>query len=111
MDITFSSTKQEKVFNSAKELNRVYGELRAKAIMKRIAQLSAADNLEHLRNAPGRCHLLKGNLSQTFSLDLDGPYRLLFESTDDPLPQLEDGTIDWNQIASVKVLEVRDTHE
>lgn len=75
--------------------------------MKRMGQLAAADNLEQLRNAPGRCHLLTGNLSQTFSLDLDGPYRLLFESTE----ELEDGTIDWNQITSVRIPEVRDTYE
>lgn len=111
MDISFSSSKREKQFNSAKELNKVHGQQRAKAIMKRMGQLAAADNLEQLRNAPGRCHLLTGNLSQTFSLDLDGPYRLLFESTEDPPPQLEDDTIDWNQITSVRILEVRDTHE
>jgi plasmid maintenance system killer protein len=111
MDITFSSSRQEKEFNTDRELVWSHGQLRAKTIMKRMAQLAAADNLEQLRNAPGRCHLLKGDLAQTFSIDLDGPYRLLFESTEYPPPQMQDGTIDWTQITSIRILEVRDTHE
>lgn len=99
------------MFSSAKELNKVYGQKRAKVLMKRIGQLSAADNLEQLRNAPGRCHLLKGNLAHSFSLDLDGPYRLLFESTAEPPPLMDDGSLDWNKITDVRILEVRDTHD
>lgn len=110
MDIEFSSTKQEKEFNSAKELQKAHGPQRAKAIKRRMGQLSAADNLEQLRNAPGRCHALKGNLAGVFSFDLDGPYRLLFEPTDKP-PPLDDGSINWSLITSVRILEVRDTHE
>lgn len=111
MDIVFATTKMEKEFNSAKELNKSHGQQRAKVIMKRMTQLRGADNLEQLRNAPGRCHLLKQNLAGIFSLDLDGPYRLLFEPVENPPPLLEDGSIDWSLVTSVRVLEVRDTHE
>ncbi len=111
MDIEFSSTKQEKEFNSAKELQKAHGQQRAKAIMRRMGQLSAADNLEQLRNAPGHCHVLKGDLAGVFSFDLDGPYRLLFEPTDNPPPLLNDGSINWSLITSLRILEVRDTHE
>jgi len=111
MDIVFSSSKLEKEFNSGKELNKVHGPQRAKAIMKRVTQLAVADNLEQLRNAPGRCHVLKGDLAGIFSLDLDGPYRLLFESTGDSPPALDDGSIIWSLISSVRILEVRDTHD
>lgn len=111
MDIVFASTRLEKEFNSGKELNKAHGQQRTKAIMKRMAQLAAADHLEQLRNAPGRCHVLKGDLAGVFSLDLDGPFRLLFEPSDNPLPTLEDGSINWSSIGSVRILEVRDTHE
>lgn len=111
MEIVFSTTKQEKEFNSQKELNKAHGQQRAKAITKRMGQLSAADNLGQLRNAPGRCHVLKGDLAGVFSVDLDGPYRLLFEPTESPPPVLDDGSINWSVITSVRILEVRDTHE
>jgi proteic killer suppression protein len=111
MDIVFASTKLEKEFNSGKELNKAHGQQRAKAIMKRMTQIAAADNPGQLRNAPGRCHVLKGDLAGIFSLDLDGPYRLLFEPVDNPPPVLEDGSINWSLVTSVRVLEVKDTHE
>ncbi len=111
MDVVFSSTKLAKEFNSAKELNKVHGQQRAKSIMKRMMQLAAADNLDQLRNAPGRCHVLKGDLACIFSLELDGPYRLLFEAADASPSITEVGSINWSLITSVRILEVRDTHE
>jgi plasmid maintenance system killer protein len=111
MELRFLTTRLEKEFSSEKGLKKAHGQERAKKIMTRMGQLSAADDLEQLRNAPGRCHVLKWNLRNTFSLDLDGPYRLLFESTVVPPPVCPDGSLDWAAIKSVCILEVRDTHE
>lgn len=75
-----------------------------------MTQLSAADNLDQLRNAPGRCHMLIGNLAGIFSLDLDGPYRLLFSASE--IDALEaDNSIDWRLVTKVRILEVRNTHD
>lgn len=41
--------------------------------------MRAAPTLEAMRNLPGRCHELRGNRGGQLSIDLDGPYRLLFE--------------------------------
>ena len=45
------------------------------------------------------------------SLDLDGPYRLIFEVANNPIPLKTDGGLDWIQVTSIKILEVEDTHE
>lgn len=111
MDIDFATTKLERQFNSRKELVKVHGPERAKAIMKRMAQLVAADNMGHLRGAPGRCHALTGNYAGMFTLDLDGPYRLFFRPSNDPVPLLDDGSVNWSMVTSVTVIEVSDPHE
>jgi proteic killer suppression protein len=43
-------------------------------------------------------------------VDLDHPYRLLFIPANDPLPEREDGGLDWSQVAEVEIIGVVDTH-
>jgi proteic killer suppression protein len=64
-----------------------------------------------MRNLPGRCHELRGKSPAELSLDLDGPYRLIFEPADDPVPVKDDGGLDWTKVQGVTVLRVEDTHE
>jgi proteic killer suppression protein len=59
---------------------------------------------------PGRLHELSGNRAGQLSLDLDGPYRLIFAPDHNPVPRRTDGGMDWNQITAVLVLEIEDTH-
>lgn len=42
---------------------------------------------------------------------LDHPYRLIFESADEPIPTKSDGGIDWTKVTAVRILGVEDTHE
>ena len=60
-------------------MNRTYGPERAKQLRKRLAQLRAAEVLADMRRLPGaRCHALRGDRKGRLSVDLDGPYRLIF---------------------------------
>ncbi|MBC8121563.1 MAG: killer suppression protein [Gemmatimonadaceae bacterium] len=111
MDITFSGGKFEKECNSVRLLERRYGVPRARRISLRLQQLAAAETLEDLRNLPGRCHELRGDRAGQFSLDLDGPYRLLFVPTNEPLPKKKDGGIAWKGVTAVCILSIEDTHE
>lgn len=45
------------------------------------------------------------------SLDLDHPYRLIFEPANEPIPTKPDGGLDWNKVTAVRILGVEDTHE
>jgi proteic killer suppression protein len=73
--------------------------------------LRAASVLEDLRHLPGRCHELHGTRAGQLSLDLDHPYRLIFESANDPIPRKADGGLAWTEITAVLILGVEDTHE
>lgn len=111
MDIKFKSEKLAKEYNTSKLLVRAQGEVRARLIRRRLDALNAATILGDLRNTPGRLHELRGNRKGQFSMDLDGPYRLLFMANHDPVPTRFDGGLDWSRITAITILGVEDTHE
>lgn len=99
--------------NQAKEMVKAYGPLRAKKLRLVLTSLRAAPNLAAFAppmSPPHRCHELTGNLKGKLSLDLDHPYRLLFVPEHVPLPQREEGGLDWSQVTAVTIKGVEDTH-
>lgn len=111
MDIIFSSKKLQKDCNHHERLVKRYGLRRAQLIELRLMQLRAASTLSEISTLPPlRCHELKGNLAGQLSVDLDHPYRLLFEPANDPVPYKADGGLDWSKVTAVRILGVEDTH-
>jgi plasmid maintenance system killer protein len=94
---------------SDRELQRRLGAERARKLRTRRSALRAAETLDDLRHAPGRCHELTGNYAGLLSLDLDGPYRLIFRPGEevDPKPG---GGLDWTKVTTVVVIDVVDPH-
>ncbi len=111
MEIAFAGKRMEKTCNESVSMVREYGPECAKKLKLRLTQLSAAVTLEDLRNASGRCHELTGNRSHQLSLDLQGPYRLIFEPADHEGTAKDDGGIDWSLVHAVVIIEVVDTHD
>lgn len=114
MEIQFRETKFAKECNDQRLLLRKYGTKRARILMQRLTELSAANTLAELdpRFLPGpRCHELKGELAGQLSLDLDHPYRLLFRPAAQPPPHKADGGLDWTQVTAIVILGIEDTHD
>ncbi|MEO0013676.1 MAG: hypothetical protein RLZZ535_2065 [Cyanobacteriota bacterium] len=111
MDIVFKNQKFKKECNNQRLLQKQHGQIRAKRIRQRLDDLRAADVLEDMRNLPGRCHELRGDRAGQLSLDLDHPYRLIFEPANEPIPIKPDGGIDWKKVTAIKIIGVDDTHE
>ena len=110
MDIFFRDKRLQDACNESRRLNRRYGADMAKVIRRRRDDLRAARTLEDLRNLPGRCHELGGDRAGQLSIDLRGPYRLLFAPAHDPAPTKTDGGLDWTQVTAVEIIDVEDTH-
>ena len=111
MDILFQDQKLARVFNDESLLIRKHGPRRAKLLRRRIYECKAAENLEVLRSLPQvRCHELKGNREGTLAVDLDHPYRLIFEPANNPIPRKPDGGLDWTGVTAIRVLTVEDYH-
>jgi proteic killer suppression protein len=110
MEVHFATKKLCQVLSSDKERVKAHGANVGKKIQLRLVQLAAADNLEALRNASGRCHELHGSRAGQLALDLTGNLRLVFEPTADPPPSKTDGGLEWASVTAVTVLEVTDYH-
>lgn len=111
MDIVFEDKQFALLCNNLRLLERKNGRQRAKLIQQRLNALLAAEVLEDMRHVPGKCHELRHNRAGQFAMNLDGPYRLVFEPANEPFPTRPDGGIDWNKVTAVRILGVEDYHE
>lgn len=113
MDIFISDKRLRKVAHDDAACRRQYGVDMAKKIAIRLAVLRAAESLADFwppKSGPERCHELKGDLKGTFSVDLNQPYRLLFQSTSKPAADEADEQQRWKSITSIDILAIEDTH-
>jgi plasmid maintenance system killer protein len=110
LDIVFRTKKLQKSCSDQKAMVKNWGPDQAKRLRRRLDDLRAAENLSLMMELPGRCHELKGDHQGQLSLDLVHPYRLIFEPAHDPVPEKEDGGLDWTEVTGVRILGVEDTH-
>ena len=111
MIIQFATADLRETCNDDRLATRRWGAVRSKLVLRRLAQMVAARTLAVLLTTPGRPHPLKGNRLGVFSIDLDWPYRLLFEPLEvENQKKSERKVFDLNEITAVRVLEIEDTH-
>lgn len=111
MEVSFRGARLAKLCTDKTLRQRKLGPERAKKVLLRLNQMSAAEHLGELVALPqARCHQLSVDRDEQFSLDLDGPYRLIIEVTDRPIPRNADGGIALEQVTRVTVTDLTDTH-
>lgn len=110
MEILFSNSRLEKECCDSKIRRKRHGDERARRLGRRLDDLQAAATLSVMRTLPGRCHELTADRKGQLALDLDGPYRLIFEPTHEPLPLDENGSLDWDRVTSIRILLIGDYH-
>ena len=111
MDVLFDNSDLREECNDSRLLRRRHNVHRAKLIRRRLDDLSAVPSLETMRSLPGRCHELVGKRKLQLSVDLDGPYRLLFRPINEPIPVRAEGGLDWANVTAVSVIGIVDTHD
>lgn len=111
MIITFKTKKLKRIFDSKRNILKVYGEVRGKTLINRMVVLRAATCLKEVPvKKPDRRHKLSHNRKGQFAVDITGNYRLVFEPNNNPLPLRKDGGLDIKRITEIKILEVEDYH-
>jgi proteic killer suppression protein len=111
MDLFVSDRRLRKVIDDEAACRRQYGANMAKKLALRLASLRAAESLADFwppKSGPERCHELKGDRKGTFSVDLNQPYRLLFQATKEP--NVADEQERWKSITSIDITAIEDTH-
>lgn len=109
MEITFKDNKLKKLCEVQREAQRKLGTKCARKLRSRLSDLMAAEAVTDLIS--GRPHPLKGNRAGEFALDLDGGKRLVFESANDPVPLIEEESIDWSKVTSIRIVFIGDYHD
>lgn len=99
--------------NDDKAIVRAFGVQSARKIQKILTKLRAAPSLEIFAppySPPHRCHELTGNRKGQLSVDVEHPYRLVFEPADEPFPMRKEGGLDWGKVTKITIKGVEDTH-
>jgi len=110
IDISWSDRQLEKSCASDKAGRRKWGAEGWAVLKRRLAALAATPTLAQMEGQPGRCHLLSGDRSGAFAIDLRGAKRLIFSPDHDPVPALKDGGIDTSRVTAIILQEVTDYH-
>ena len=111
LNIGFRSTKLRKVFESEAKLKRKYGARMMSVIMARMDILRTSLCLADVpAKPPSRCHQLSTNRDEQFAVDLVHPFRLVFEVKHEPIPRLENGGIDKDNVTEIEIVEIVDYH-
>src|SRR6266446_3873509 len=109
IEISFANTKLRNLCEQEKTAKKALGDLGAKKLKIRLADLRAASNVGEL--VTGRPHPLKGDRAGQLALDLQGADRLVIKVENDPIPKLQDGAVDWAQVNKVQVVFVGNYHD
>ena len=111
MDIHFKHRKMQGACNSERESVKRWGASRARKTRQRLAELAAAETLAVIGALPSaRLHELQGDRAGEFAVDVEHPFRLVFEPWHNPVPKTADGGIDKSQITAIRILSVEDYH-
>jgi plasmid maintenance system killer protein len=108
--ISYKSNKLKKSLTEAKEMQKAFGDM-AKKVNQRMKELSASDNLQVLKSIPAaNCHELRGNRKGEFAVDISANYRIIFVPDHDPIPHMDDKSIDCIEITDIRILGTEDYH-
>lgn len=110
MDISFANNHLKNCANEQRVRDAKLGKEQARLYKLRLDDMQSSENLEGLRNMPGRYHELSGNLKGKWACSLNGQYRLIFKPQENPIPTDENGCYIWSKIYGVKILEIKDYH-
>ena len=109
MEINFKDKNLKDLCEQQSLAQRKLGMRMAQKLQARLADLMAVSSVKEL--VAGRPHPLTGDRAGQFALDLVHPQRLVFEPDHEPVPQTEDGGIDWGRVTRVSVSWIGDYHD
>ncbi|WP_035988116.1 type II toxin-antitoxin system RelE/ParE family toxin [Leptolyngbya sp. KIOST-1] len=109
MEITFTDEKLRQLCERPQLAQKKLGAPCARKLRTRLADIDAASSVKEL--IAGRPHPLRGDRDGQFAVDLAGGKRLVFKPENEPVPQREDGSIDWAKVTQVCICFIGDYHD
>ncbi len=109
MLIVYRSNDLKQTCLQERRMQKELGAKGAKKLKGRLSDLAAAARVTDL--VAGHPHPLKGDRRGQFAVSLDGGRRLVFEPANEPVPQHEDGSVDWSHVTAVRIVFIGDYHD
>ena len=111
MDVYLATEELERLCNSASAGDRRWGDQAARTIRRRLAQLSAAETLDDMRQfASAHPHELLGDRAGQLAVNGKGAMRIIFEPDHDPPPNKPDGGLDWKRVTAIRIVAILNYH-
>ncbi|MDY0214734.1 MAG: hypothetical protein RBS24_04345 [Bacilli bacterium] len=102
MEIEFDNLKVSKLFSNLSLMEREKGKEITRKIKLRCDQIHAAETFDiYLKNAPGKCHPLKGNRKGQFGVSIDRNKRLVI------MPIVENGDMSEQSLKKCKKIIIK----
>jgi proteic killer suppression protein len=111
MEVIFKDPHIEELIRDQRMLVQKYGAFVAKQVQQRVAEILACYHLLMLKELPNGLHPLKRKRKGQFAVDLGHAYRLVFEPANQPISRRPDGTIIWERVNMIRILEIVDYHD
>jgi len=111
LEILFKTNKLQKACNSLASCQKKWGSDCGKRLMQRLDDMHAANCLADTIMLPGNFHPLRENRAGQWSAHLVHPLRLIFKPANEPLPKLDNDSLDATRVTMVRILEVIDYHD
>jgi proteic killer suppression protein len=110
VDILFRSKKLETLCHDLSAATGTLGAPGAKKLFARIADLDATQVLAIAPVLPGHFHALTGDRAGQYAFHLSGGIRLVIEPANSPLPRLQDGSVNLQEITAIRVIYIGNYH-
>lgn len=85
------------------------GDICAKKLRTCLSELEAASNVTEL--VAGSPHPLTHDRLGQFAVSLAGGVRLVFEPANNPIPRIDDASVDWSKVTIVSIEYIGDYHD
>ncbi|QUW26886.1 plasmid maintenance system killer protein [Bacillus cereus] len=104
MEISYATTKLEKILTSERMIKKQYTAF-YKKIINRMSEIRAANNLDEIPHVPPpRRHKLEGNYSDCWGVDISKNYRIVLK----PIGDWDES--DLTTINKITILSIEDYH-
>lgn len=110
MQVSYRDSKLRKLCENNREAVRRLGADSAKKLQSRHSDIEAAENVQEIPPL-GNPHPLVGDRQGQYSIGLAGGQRLVFEPDQTPVPERQDGGIDWARVTAVRIVFIGDYHD
>ena len=109
MELTFKSSRLQRLLESQKLLRKKFGSKSERVIMRQMVLLDAAESIQDMLSGIGGWHELEADRKGQCAGDAGGGKRIIIKPNP-PVPKKQDGGTDWTKVKSVQVVEVEDYH-